>query len=636
MKKLLSMVSVVVLMFVSSFAFAGETGTFLSRRLANSATVTPGKWHRNFSKAKAWAVEQGVPFIAVWSNGDSCGHCVQFEKCLNNATFKNWEKSSGVVFWFGYSGDSEYPIGGSVFNWVRANTNVNYPFVRIYWPKGKVDIATIGDLADGYSSGKATAGTLVNFFKGKIKGFVPFDKNQPYSIKFNANLPSDYKYVAGDRTDDVSLKVVYSDVVKATNVFTTAEYTLLGWSAAAGTAATKYAVGASLQGLTTVSNAIVNLYGQWAHANYKVEFDPNYDVDLPFVEENVTNMPSVVFAYNVTTNLPANVLTRKDYTFSGWALTPTGAVKYKDKAAVKNLTRNASVRLYAVWVRTTYRTYYTGKKYTITALSSFKGRTISGKIPGMAWSSAYGRFTGTPTTPGTYKIGFVKKGSTTAYRYFVVARDAIDIPDASDRRLKTDTSTVSELSVVSVSGTHTGVTVTGLPVGMTYDPQFGKITGRPRETGTFTVKVTAKNSWGQTLSSTYTFEVAEGDTLLISGLAHFDEFWAECDETVSLPLRLRVCTNGVFEVLKPTEEVTVKLLRPDGDSWSPAGPEFGKLEYDDETATLSGYITGECLMQPIDFDEFKVEISTSFEDDLGESRYIDLTYPLKVYVSPIE
>ena len=637
MKSIFRTALAVGLVLAGASVFAGQTSTFLTRRLGKSADITPGKWHRNFSKAKSWAIAQGVPFIAVWSNGDNCGHCVKFEQCLNTTTFKNWEKASGMVFWFGYSGDSEYQPGCSVFEWVRNKKNVNYPFVRVYWEKSgvkKVDIATIGDAIDVDSKGSLSASALVSFFKNKLKAYKPFDPNMPYTIDFQSNVPDDYEYVDGDVTNNVPVDVVYADVVKATNVFELADFKLIGWSATPGSyLATKYAVGASLSGLTTKSNEVVSVYGQWAHKNYTVEFDANYTPGA-LDGDSVTNMPSAVLEYGVSTNLPKNVITRKDYTFSGWATTPTGKVAYKNAVAVKDLTRKSSIKLYAIWVRTTFRTYYTGVKYTITALTSLKGRTISGSFPGMTWSKSTGKFTGTPKTAGTYKIGFKKSGATTIYRYFVVVKDAISIPDASsDRKLDTDTSTVADIDVGAISGKISSSKVTGLPEGMKYDATTGKITGRPLVAGTYTVKVTGKNVKGQSLSATYTFNVAEGDTVLISGLAHFDEFWAECDESISLPLRLRIRLGEAFDVIKPTEAVDVKLLRPVDGGWVDADPVYGTLAYDAGTATLVGEITGECIEDENPFSEFKVEISTVYEDEAGERRDIFWAFPLKVYVT---
>ena len=132
--------------------WAGPTSTLVKTRSKSSDPVTPGKWHCNFSKCKSYATSKGVPLIAVWSNGDACGHCVMFENGVNSADFKNWMKTSGCVFYFIYSGDKgDGTAGSSVFHWIRG-TNTSYPFVRIYWPAGKVDVKTVGDTVDGDKS----------------------------------------------------------------------------------------------------------------------------------------------------------------------------------------------------------------------------------------------------------------------------------------------------------------------------------------------------------------------------------------------------------------------------------------------------------------------------------------------------
>ena len=155
---------------IAASAVAGPTATLLKTRSKASADVVPGKWHAGFSKCKSYAEKHKVPLIAVWSNGDSCGHCVNFETSVNHKTFRNWMASSGCVFYFIYSGDKgDGAVGSSVFHWCRKNTNTSYPFIRIYWPAGKVDIATVGDSIDGEKGGSGGAKKAVAYFKKKLK-----------------------------------------------------------------------------------------------------------------------------------------------------------------------------------------------------------------------------------------------------------------------------------------------------------------------------------------------------------------------------------------------------------------------------------------------------------------------------------
>jgi thiol-disulfide isomerase/thioredoxin len=188
----------ILLAIIGSLAFAGwaasPTATLLKTRASYTAAVTTGKWQSNFYKAKKYAVDNGLPFIAVWSNGDTCGHCIMFENGCNTSYFKNWMASSGMVFYFTYYGDKgngtttksgskadDGTEGSNIFHWIRANKNTGYPFVRIYWPKGKVDIATIGDTVDGNKDNTAGAKKSVAYFKSKLKNFKPVAPTPKYT-----------------------------------------------------------------------------------------------------------------------------------------------------------------------------------------------------------------------------------------------------------------------------------------------------------------------------------------------------------------------------------------------------------------------------------------------------------------------
>ena len=180
------MLAVVMVFSVAMCNAASPTTTLLKTRASYTAAVTTGKWQSNFYKAKKYATDNGLPFIAVWSNGDACGHCIMFENGCNTSYFKDWMASSGMVFYFTYYGDKgdgtttksgkkadDGSEGSNIFHWIRDNKNTGYPFVRIYWPKGKVDIATIGDTVDGNKDNTAGAKKSVAYFKSKLKNFKP-------------------------------------------------------------------------------------------------------------------------------------------------------------------------------------------------------------------------------------------------------------------------------------------------------------------------------------------------------------------------------------------------------------------------------------------------------------------------------
>ena len=174
---------------------SSPTASFLKNRAAYNSSIVTGKWQSNFYASYTYAIDNGIPFIAVWSNGDACGHCTIFESACNSTVFKQWMKSSGIVFYFTYSGDKgdgttkksgkkadNGKIGSDIFHWVRANKNTGYPFVRIYWPKGKVDVATIGDTVDGNRDGAPGGENAIKYFKKVLKDFKPSSPGQTPEI----------------------------------------------------------------------------------------------------------------------------------------------------------------------------------------------------------------------------------------------------------------------------------------------------------------------------------------------------------------------------------------------------------------------------------------------------------------------
>ena len=136
----------------------GVTSNFLKLR-STSSTIKLNEWHNSFSKVKKFAEDKKVPFIAVWSNGDKCGHCITFEQCLMDAVFKNWQKTSNCAFWFGYYGDktTDDKMEGTGFKWCYNNGKVKqYPMVRIYDKNCKIDVSKTGSELDNKSAKGAT------------------------------------------------------------------------------------------------------------------------------------------------------------------------------------------------------------------------------------------------------------------------------------------------------------------------------------------------------------------------------------------------------------------------------------------------------------------------------------------------
>ena len=540
--------------------FAGATANLVKTRLAQSKAVVPGYWHSDLAKCKDYAKKNGVPLIAVWSNGDLCGHCVTFEQAVVKSDFTKWMKSSGCVFYFAHSRDSFGKKDGSAYNfcWGPAKALNQFPFVRVWWYTNngktkKADVCAVGDTVDNKVGTAAGAKAAVNWFKSKIKGFTGTDANLPYTIAFDANLPSDYADFTGanDVAETDPVETVYTNAVKAANPFALEKYAFTGW-AKTKDGAVAYTENASLSKLTTTSNATVTLFAKWAHDPYKISFEPKFE---SADEVDVVEMEPITAKYNESVNLK-NAFVRKDWTFAGWAKTKDGAVAYKDNAAVKNLTAGAAITLYAKWTRTTYRPYYTGLSYTIS--TGLKGYTAKTTFPGMKWTASTGKFSGKPTkanatdpvTDAGLKVKFVK-GKTTVYRNFVVVKDTLSLDGAESKTVEVTTSDDNlKYAATAISGElkKDSVTVTGLPSGMVFTASTGLITGRPTMAGTYTVTVKGTSNQGQTLSATYSFVVAEGNQLVLNGMVHVDKMFINAGEDQKISVFFLDKDDGKYEV----------------------------------------------------------------------------------------
>ena len=148
---------------------ASTTTTFLKSRVSKP---TPGKWSSGFSAVKKYSEANKIPLIAVWSNGDACGHCINFEKSIMQSVFTKWAATSGCVFWFGCSSDktTDDKLGGTGYKWCYNNGAVTqYPLTRVYWKAGKVDVSKsggkwTGDTAKGGSKFVANLKTTLKKF----------------------------------------------------------------------------------------------------------------------------------------------------------------------------------------------------------------------------------------------------------------------------------------------------------------------------------------------------------------------------------------------------------------------------------------------------------------------------------------
>jgi len=384
-------IALLACLLASMFANAGQTSTLLKTRLASSKAAKTGVWLANFSKAKSYAVNNGVPLIAVWSNGDACGHCVTFESACNSSYFKKWMKSSGCVFFFTHSGESQGKVGGTIFNWCRKNKNTSYPFVRIYWPKGNVDVATVGDTLDGKRSGTTGGKKVAAYIKKKCaKFFASTAVVKPYTIEFAPNG-------ATNEMASVTAKVGTALTLPA-NTLLYPDYAFLGW-AKTEDGSVAYKNKASVKNLTTVSNGVVTLYAKWRKVTYRTYYIG--------ISETITM--SDVKGWTTSSKVPGMKWTPKT---GKWTGKPTKAGTYavKFKKSSSTVTRRIVVAKDSIFFADedyASKVIAVGEPFELnltptSAAGAVKSSTVTGLPAGLSYAGGY--ITGTPTQVGTFTV----------------------------------------------------------------------------------------------------------------------------------------------------------------------------------------------------------------------------------------
>jgi hypothetical protein len=176
----------------------GVTSDFV--KLRSSKAPKAGEWNKDYKTALSKAKKEGKFIVTCWSNGDACGYCVTAEKCMMQASFKDWMAKQDAYFVFQYSGDRDK--GQAVWDWIFKDGGVKqYPGFRatLYDASGNVvvDKATTGnDLRSkktGAAGAKAMAAALEAVFASKPAGPEPVpegegDAGGDYKVRLNESL----------------------------------------------------------------------------------------------------------------------------------------------------------------------------------------------------------------------------------------------------------------------------------------------------------------------------------------------------------------------------------------------------------------------------------------------------------------
>jgi len=180
-------------------ADGSPTGKLVAmRRDPGEGPLETGVWYSNFTRVKTEAEKRGIPFFAMWTNGDLCGYCKRFTLNILDDRFVARMKTSGSLWWLGGSMDDndEDRRDGRGFTWCMGpNREVNYfPFFAIrHVSDGQVLASFFGSGGDYDLEKTAPDGTMFVIRKiaevlGDTAAAARHEEGRPHEVALRTYL----------------------------------------------------------------------------------------------------------------------------------------------------------------------------------------------------------------------------------------------------------------------------------------------------------------------------------------------------------------------------------------------------------------------------------------------------------------
>ena len=140
-------------------AEGSPTGRLVAmRRDPGDGQLETGVWYSNFTRVKDEAAARGIPFFAMWTNGDLCEYCKRFTRNILDDEFVKRMKTSGGLWWLGGSMDDndEDRRDGRGFTWCMGpSREVNdFPFFAVSLVKDNKRLTQFFGSGSDYDLGK--------------------------------------------------------------------------------------------------------------------------------------------------------------------------------------------------------------------------------------------------------------------------------------------------------------------------------------------------------------------------------------------------------------------------------------------------------------------------------------------------
>ncbi|PKD97145.1 putative Ig domain-containing protein, partial [Macrococcoides caseolyticum] len=140
---------------------------------------------------------------------------------------------------------------------------------------------------------------------------------------------------------------------------------------------------------------------------------------------------------------------------------------------------------------------------------------VSGLPEGVTYNPETNTISGTPTTVGSYDVTVVstdESGNTTETTFTITVEDTLPptVDPVEDQTTEVNTP-IKDVTLNGKDNSGKPVTheVSGLPEGVTYDPETNTISGTPTTVGSYDVTVVSTDESGNTTETTFTITVED-------------------------------------------------------------------------------------------------------------------------------
>ncbi len=237
----------------------------------------------------------------------------------------------------------------------------------------------------------------------------------------------------------------------------------------------------------------------------------NLAVNIPFTYSiSASNSPTLFAAVGLPVGLSLNAATgviSGTPTAPGSAVVALTATNVSGTSAIFSLTINVGAVPVISSASAASVAVGGALSLTLTASNSPVSFTVSGLPPGIVANTSTGALTGSPTTVGVYPVSVSATNSVGTGPGSTLTITVGDVPAITSPATAAATVGAYFAYAATASNGATSFAVAGLPAGLSATP-LGAISGVPATSGTFTISLSAANSFGTGPTTTLVLIVA--------------------------------------------------------------------------------------------------------------------------------